>query len=168
MSQSTDPWLVSQLVRLAKANPLRYETFARRLQANQPDLYEELALMAVESGQISEDEAAAFLETDSGNVAVRLDIYRQVGEGETKGILIETDEHGIARLADTGVTVWEIVHKYRALGSIEALKESYPSLTDGELRAALRYADRNAQEIEDHIAEYEKILERTRAAYPFS
>lgn len=166
MSTPSDPWLIAQLGRLAKTNPERFDTFLKRVQANQPDIYEELALMAVENGDLSPENCAICLETDEQNVNVRLEIYRQVEGNETKGIVIETDEHGVARLSDTGVKVWEIVHMYRKLGSIEALKESYLSLTDGELRAALRYADRNAEEVEARIAEYEKVVERTKAAYP--
>lgn len=168
MSETTDPWLIPQLTRLAKANPERYETFWRRVQQNQPDIFEELALMAVDRGDLTAETCAVCLETDVSSVAVRLEIYRQVEGNETTGVMIETDEHGVARLGDTGIKVWEIVHKYRELGSIEALKESYLALTDAELRAALRYSDRNAEEIEARISEYEKIVERTKAAYPFS
>ena len=167
MDQITDAWLIPQLKRLAKTNPERFETFARRIQSNQPDIYEELSLMAVENGDITPEDCAHCLATDVPSVAVRLEIYRSVEGEEIHGVLIETDENGVASLSETGVKVWEIVHKYRVLGSIEALRESYLALTEGELRAALRYADRNPEEIEARISEYERILERTKAAYPF-
>lgn len=168
MSTSSEHWLASQLGRLAKTNPERFESFARRVQASQPDIWEELALMALQNGDLNTEACAICLETDPGSVAVRLEIYRQVEDNETAGVVIETDEHGVARLSEAGVNVWEIVYKHRDLGSIEALKEAYLALTDGELRAALGYADRHPDEIDARIAEYEKIIGRKKAAYPFS
>ena len=168
MSEQNNPMAGGAMGRLAKTNPERFDTFLKRVQVNQPDIYEELALMAVENGDLSAENCAVCLQTDEPSVNVRLEIYRQVEGKETKGILIETDEHGVARLSEAGVKVWEIVHMYRKLGSLESLKESYHSLTDGELRAALRYADRNQEEVEARIQEYEKVVERTKAAYPFS
>lgn len=168
MTETTEPWLVAQLARMARVNPERFETFLRRLQANQPEIFEELALMAVDSGVLTTPACAACLATDEASVVVRLEIYRQVEDGSTSGVLVETDESRVARVSGTGVSVWEIVYKYRELGSIEALKEAYPGLTDGELRAALRYADRYPDEVELQISKYEKMVERARAAYPFS
>jgi uncharacterized protein (DUF433 family) len=66
------------------------------------------------------------------------------------------------------VAVWEIVREYRKIGSVERLERSFPSLTRGELAAALKYAEHNPEEIENRILRYEDVRHRRLLQYPYA
>lgn len=148
-------WILPQLKRLSRMKPAAFEGLVSHLREFHPSLYEELCLMAVEHGDMEYADCAVCLATDFSALAVRLEIYRSDTGNDDRAILIEADESQVAKLVDSGIFVWEIVREYRRLGSLDALKSAYASLTEAELRAALRYADRNPQEIEAKIGEYE-------------
>lgn len=162
-----NPWLIAQLQRLAANRPDRFQDFAAKLQSQFPEFYEELALSAISDGQLSIESCAIALGTDPDSLSDQLEIYRSgLNQGDPP-VLIEIGENHVARLRETGVKVWEIVYKFRSLGSIEALQEAYTALTQGELKAALRYAERHPEEIEARITEYLKYSNRTHDAYPY-
>lgn len=156
MSESVEHWMLPQMRRLAKAKPEAFDQVLVHLREFQPALYEELCLMAVEHGELSADNCAVCLATDVSSLAVRLEIYRQDASENGDPVMIEVDEQNVARLAVARVTVWEIVREHRKFGSLEALQETYTSLTKSELRAALSYASRHEDEIESKIRAYEE------------
>ncbi len=148
-------WILPQLKRLARMKPAAFEELVAHLREFHPNLYEELCLMAVEHGEMHHADCAVCLATDVSSLAVRLEIYRSDTGNDDQAILIEADDSQVAKLVNSGIFVWEIVREYRRLGSLGALKESFASLTEAELRAALRYSERNPEEIESKITEYE-------------
>lgn len=168
MMNGPEPWLVTQLRRLAQRHPEQFEALENHLRISQPNVYEELAIMAVEHGEMTSADCAVCLQTDEDHVGHRLEIYRRHASESGEGILITTDAQGVARLANTHVTVWEIVREFRRVGSVASLKEAFASLTESELRAALVYAGRHPDEIGEKIREYEEFVQRTKAAYPFA
>jgi uncharacterized protein (DUF433 family) len=53
-----------------------------------------------------------------------------------------------ARIAGTGVEVWEVIYEYRIVGEdVEALKKALPHLSDRQLAAALNYGRIYTEEI---------------------
>lgn len=157
-------WMLPQLRRLARAKPNSFEQIAGHIREFHPGLYEELCLMAVEHGDLTQGDCAVCLATDVSHLAVRLEIYRNDAGDAGNPILIEVDENGVACLVDSRIFVWEIEREFRKLGSIEALKDSYTGLTEGELRAALRYAERHPDEIARKIRAYEDRFVRSEGA----
>lgn len=153
-------WLLPQLRRLSKIKPGAFDEVVTHLREFHPGLYEELCLMAVEHGDLEASECAVCLATDVSSLAVRLEIYRSDAGNDENAIMIESDENGVASLVGSRIFVWEIVREYRRLGSLTALKEAYAALTEGELRAALRYAERHETEIENKIRAYEDRFAR--------
>lgn len=58
-----------------------------------------------------------------------------------------------ARLAGTGLEVWEVIATYRSVErKPDRLKQAYPWLSDAQLRAALGYAAAYPKEIDQAIA----------------
>lgn len=156
-------WLLPQLRRLSRIKPASFEQIVAHVKEFHPDVYEELCLMAVEHGELAQSDCAVCLATDVSHLAVRLEIYRSDTGNDENAILIEIDENGTACLVDSGIFVWEIVREHRKRGSLESLKDSYSSLTEAELRAALRYADRHPDEIQRKIRAYEERFVRNDA-----
>ncbi|MBX3111919.1 MAG: DUF433 domain-containing protein [Fimbriimonadaceae bacterium] len=167
MSQTTEMWLVDQLRRMAKTQPERFEGFVRSLKQALPAEFEELALMALDDGGLDATCCAAVLMVESDELDVRLEGYRN-NTGDLTDGLVEHDGHGVARIVDTHVAVWEVVRVFRRVGSVAELKQAYNSLSERELRAALAYAGNNPDEIATCIEQYEAVVNRTREAYPFA
>lgn len=167
MSQSAEMWLVDQLRRMAKTQPERFEGFALRLKQALPNEYEELALMALDDGGLSNAECAVALEIGEEELDVRFEGFRNNNDDMPDGV-IERDTQGVARVVDTQVAVWEIVRVFRRAGSVTALKETYNALSERELRAALAYAGSNPDEVCLCIEQYEAVVNRKREAYPFA
>lgn len=155
MANTKEHWILPQLKRLARTKPQSFDSLVVHLREFHPGVYEELCLMAVEHGDIEPADCAVCLATDVSHLAVRLEIYRAGAGSDDSAILIETDSHGVASLVDSQIRVWEIVREFRRLGSLGDLKEAYASLTESELRAAIRYAERHSDEIEAKIRAYE-------------
>jgi uncharacterized protein (DUF433 family) len=67
-----------------------------------------------------------------------------------------------ARVAGTGVEVWEVVYEYQIVGKdVEALKRALPHLTERQLIAALNYYRAYPEEINELIQSNEAITSRT-------
>lgn len=63
-----------------------------------------------------------------------------------------------ARIAGTGVEVWEVVNEYQIVGKdIEALKKALPHLTERQLIAALNYYRAYPEEIDELIRNNEAV-----------
>jgi uncharacterized protein (DUF433 family) len=75
-----------------------------------------------------------------------------------------------AVVAGTGLDVWEVVTTFReAGGDSDALRMSYPWLTEPQVRAALAYRELYPQEIEARLErEARWTPERVRRELPFA
>lgn len=86
------------------------------------------------------------------------------------GIVFADETSGrVARVAGTGLGVWEIVSQYRADGEHwEHLKAGFHWLSEQQLRAALAYAEAYPEEIDDAMREDASWTpEKTWTTYPF-
>lgn len=131
----------------------------------QPTLLLDLAISAVDQEELSIPQCAALTGLSEEQIEAQLAAWRgKSGESEAS---LQVDDRGVVRIAAGQVSVWEIVHSYRRLGSIGALAEAFPSLTLRELMSALAYAEQNPAEIEDMIERYEEVRTRRQVEYPF-
>ena len=74
----------------------------------------------------------------------------------------------VAKVAGTGLGVWEIIQEYRVMEENEQeLMETLPQITPANLKAALMYYKRYRQEIDSEIAENAALTpEAIEAKYP--
>ena len=157
-----------QLQRLAKLDPERVESLLNTLWIQYPGLFEELAIAAVDQEMLSVDECSGLLSIPAWGVDEKLIQYRRC-MGPVESAVVHDDSHKhVARLANGQVAVWEVVREYRKMGSVERLRESFPGVSEGELAAALRYAQEHSDEIEALSREYADVLALKRASYPFA
>jgi uncharacterized protein (DUF433 family) len=155
------------LQRLSTHDLEQTESILNTLWAQYPGLYDQMALSALDQRRLSVEDCAKRLGLAEEECVERLKLYRQSVPSEAPVDVIQ--EPGQAtRVASGTVAVWEIVREFRKIGSLEALVESFPSLTTGELAAAIAYARQHPDEIEDMINRYEEALARRRNAYPFA
>lgn len=160
-----EPWQLAQMQRLAALDPERVETMLNTLWNSYPGLYEELAVSAVDQDALGVEACAERIHVAAAEVE------RQVFAFRTNAVrpdLMVVLDGTVARLSEGRVAVWEVVREYRKLGSVERLAASFPSLTQRELAAALKYAEANPEEIESQISRYEEVLGKRRAEYPFA
>lgn len=162
-----ESWQITQLQRLSNLDPERAELFLNTLWNSFPGLFEELAISAVDQEIISVEECSLKLDRSEYDVEQELLRFRKRSHQHDCAVIHDGDKN-VARLAEGRVPVWEVVREYRKLGSVERLRQSFPGIAEGELAAALRYAEANTEEIEDLIGQYEDVLARRRAEYPFS
>jgi uncharacterized protein (DUF433 family) len=74
-----------------------------------------------------------------------------------------------AVVAGTGLDVWEIIATWKERTTFEALRQSYPWLTEPQLRAALAYYEVYPSEIEARLErEAQWTPERVRRELPFA
>lgn len=75
-----------------------------------------------------------------------------------------------ARIAGTGLEVFEIIIAYRSVNwNWEHLREAFHWLSEDQLRAALRYYELYKDEIDAHLAENDKYTpEYVYEHFPFS
>jgi uncharacterized protein (DUF433 family) len=75
-----------------------------------------------------------------------------------------------ARVAGTGIEVWEIVSTYRSVGkNVARLKKAYHWLTAEQLGAAIAYSVANPEEIDQFIEQNERRTEKgLKERYPFT
>lgn len=67
-----------------------------------------------------------------------------------------------ARIAGTGVEVWEVVYEYQIVGEdLEALKKALPHIAERQLVAALNYYRAYPEEINELIKSNEAITPKT-------
>jgi uncharacterized protein (DUF433 family) len=87
------------------------------------------------------------------------------------GIIFGDSHSGrVARIAGTGLGVWEIIRALRELDNDPArLRAAFHWLTDQQLRSALAYAEAYPEEIDSRIqAEEDWTPERLWDVYPFT
>ncbi len=163
-----EPWQLLQLQRIAKFDPERVESFLNTLWTQYPGLLHELAISAVDQEQLSVDECADRLNVSAESVHEHLLQFRHCSRTIECAVVHDESSKAVARLAEGRVAVWELVREYRKLGSVEELQSAFPMLAQGELAAALRYAQENSEEIQALIDEYEMVLAKRRAEYPYA
>ncbi|MDP3939745.1 MAG: hypothetical protein Q8R92_16635 [Deltaproteobacteria bacterium] len=85
-------------------------------------------------------------------------------------VFVDSPSGRVARVAGTGIDVFEIVKAYREMGQDRGrLQSAYHWLSDIQLRAALAYAQAYPEEIEDRIAlEKQWTPESVWEAHPFT
>lgn len=159
-------WQSSQLERLAKLDPERAEAVLNTLWAVCPGLLEEMAISAVDQETLSVAACAELLGLESEEVDQRLVAFRKHTLNLERAVVRSGCTNG-AKLAGGQVAVWEIIREFRKLGSVDRLRESFPSLSEAELSSAFLYADDHKSEIEEKIVAYENMLARKRSEYPF-
>lgn len=165
--QTLETWQITQLERLAKLKPKVTEQALSELWEARPDLFEQVTLGALDQGDVTVERSAELLGVTEEEVLERLGAFRKGTTIHDCAVVHDATNGKIARLADSQVAIWEIVREFRKLGSLEKLLEHYPSLTRGELETAVRYAQSHPEEIERQISQYETLLDKKRAEYPF-
>lgn len=160
-------WPLDQLARLAKHNPERVESVLLKVLHSDPELMIDLVIGAVDQEMLTIQQASEWTGLEHYEVERRLyDFRHAVAFAE---VTIEREPRaGIARLAGVNVAVWEIVREYRKVGSVEALRHSFPDLSRKDLAVALRFAEANPAEIQNQIEQYEAVVNRRKTEYPFS
>ncbi|HET6515349.1 MAG TPA: DUF433 domain-containing protein [Thermodesulfovibrionales bacterium] len=67
-----------------------------------------------------------------------------------------------ARIAGTGVEVWEVIYEYQIVGEdVKALKKALPHLTEKQLIAALNYYRSDPEEIDELIQSNDAITPKS-------
>jgi uncharacterized protein (DUF433 family) len=163
-----EPWQLPQLSRLAKIDPERVESLLNTLWHQYPGLFDELAIAAVDQEMLSVDDCCSLLNLPAWAIEEKLSKFRRAAVSVECAVVRDASTKSVARLASGQIAVWEVVREYRKLGSLEGLRDSFPTVSEGELAAALRYAQENGAEIEGMIREYEEVLAMKRASYPFA
>ncbi|MDI9641362.1 DUF433 domain-containing protein [Kamptonema cortianum] len=161
MKRDSYTWFTETLTALQQESPDRFDAVLASLRREAPEVFEEICLVAVATGRLTQSECAEILATDTRSLGIRLACHDQA-EPESSSSLIEVGANGIAKLKGTHVTVWEIAREFRKHDSVKTLNESYAGLTEKELRAALQYAGRNPDEISGQIRDYEARFSNVR------
>ncbi len=165
MWTSVENWQLNQLQRLAVLDPERVETLLNHLFNVQPTLLVDLAISAVDQEELSVCQCADLTGLAEEQVEEQLLTHRNRGMRAEAAVYVDADRH-VARLVRDGVAVWEVVRVYRQRGSIAGLVDAFPGTGASELIAALAYAEKNPEEIEDQIARYEEVRQRKQNEYP--
>ena len=165
MWTSFEPWQMAQLERHASVEPERVERALNALWSSDPELFAQVAIEAVEQSQLEAIRCASMLGISVEDVEARVS---EVRRRTLKRYCVVVCDGTVAKLADGGLPVWEVVRVYRKLGSVEKLQEAFASVSAEALESALNYAAAHADEVELQISKYEQILERKRAEYPFA
>lgn len=166
MGKPLAQWALRELCRLAERDPQRAERIMEALWTTHPRLLGELAISAVDLGEISAEEAASVLGVSSDEVRSRVETFRKAERPSAP--IVEDDGTGVARLAEGHVPVWEVVREFRKTNSVDSVAEVFPALTMAELQAAIVYGEDHTQEIDQLIEKYEGMQDRKRAEYPFA
>jgi uncharacterized protein (DUF433 family) len=122
-----------------------------------PDTLKEIEQLAKETGQ------------DFSTLAKDL-LMEAIKMRRCPGIIFAQGTSGRrAKVAGTGIEVWEIVSAYRSMGEkFERLRKAYHWLSSEQLRTALGYYRTYPQEIEQLIDQNEAWTEKKlQERYPF-
>ncbi len=116
------------------------------------------------------EEEARLARRDFSSVANEM-LLEAIKMRRIPGIIFADSPSGgrVARIAGTGLEVFEVVQAYRSMeSSWPRLKEAFHWLSDLQLRAALAYADAYPEEIEERIRREEQWTpEALWERYPF-
>jgi uncharacterized protein (DUF433 family) len=150
-----EPWQVAGLQDLANTDPERVESALNAVWGARPDLLESVTIAAVDRDEIGARRGSQILGISVSEVRKRLAAYRRRNL-RSLCIVCEGSE---AKLADSGIPVWEVVRVYRKLGSLARLQRAFAGTSRNTLETALAYARANPREIEGRISRYEEMLE---------
>jgi predicted HTH domain antitoxin/uncharacterized protein (DUF433 family) len=164
MWTSFEPWQVAELGRLAGIDQERVESAFNALWDCDPELLEQITVSAADQGAVSFERAAQILRVGVAEIEERVASFRRQA---LKRCCVVVCDGAVAKLADGGLPVWEVVRVHRKLGSVEKLQEAFSGLSHQTLESALSYAEHHPEEIELQISRYEALLERKRAEYPY-
>src|SRR5437879_464021 len=81
---------------------------------------------------------------------------------ETEPIPIKMDEHGVARVGGTRVTLQTLIGFYLQGESAEELARGFPSVKIEDIYATLSYFHRHRAEVERYLEEQERWAAGTR------
>lgn len=116
------------------------------------------------------EEEARLARRDFSSVANEM-LLEAIKMRRIPGIVFADSPSGgrVARIAGTGLEVFEVVQAYRSVeNSWARLREAFHWLSDLQLRAALAYADAYPEEIEERIRRDEQWTpEAVWQKYPF-
>lgn len=160
-----ETWQLAQLERMAVSNPAALERALNSLYEAEPDLCEAIVVGAVDQEEISIPHAAQTLQVSEMEIEEKLAAYRKKN---LKQHCVVICEGAVAKIADGGVPIWEIVRVHRQLGCFDKLSEAFTGVSPQMLTSALAYAELNGDEIEIQITRYEQMIERKRAEYPYA
>jgi uncharacterized protein (DUF433 family) len=160
-----EPWQIAQLGRLSTIDPERIESALNALWKDRPDLLEQVTIAGVASGDIPLEVAAHRLALSEAVIEQQVADFNRRSFRRCSLVICES---GVAKLADGGIPVWEVVRVYRKLGSIERLQKAFSGASSEALQSALAYAQTNSDEIDHQIEKYEEMVERRRAEYPYA
>lgn len=144
-------WQLDQLQRIGQRTPERLEELLTAMWNRYPNLLEELAIMAIDEGQISLEDGAKMLELSISEVEERLEHFHNTGDHRID--LVD----GVAKLVNSGIAVWEVAREFRETQDVEALAALYPSLPMSEIKAAIRYAEAHPEEVNAMIEKFELV-----------
>jgi hypothetical protein len=160
-----EPWQIAQLGRLSTIDPDRIESALNALWKDRPELLEQVVIAGVANGDVSSLCAARQLDLDESEVEKKA---AEFNRRSLKRCCLVICESGVAKLADGGIPVWEVVRVYRKLCSMERLQQAFSGVSADTLASALDYAQMNPEEINHQIERYEEMVERRRAEYPYA
>jgi hypothetical protein len=159
-----EPWQVAQLERLSSIDHERVESALNTMWEARPDLLEQITVSAIDEEAITIERGAQILRITTAEVDQKLVEFRRRA---LKRCCVVVCDGSIAKLADGGLPVWEVVRVYRKLGTFEKLQEAFSGVSLPTLESALAYAEANPTEIDSQISRYEELLERRRTEYPY-
>lgn len=163
----TSNWSTLQLQRMTRFFPERVDEAMHRLFELDPHLRNDLVIGAVDQEMLTVQQAADYTGMSAEEIDTRLVEFRTLMA--QRDVRIEkTSEKAVARVVGAGISVWEIERERRRVNSIEALRQSFPALSTLELQMALAYAAEHSEEINGEIEQYEQVLARRQAKYPFA
>lgn len=161
-------WIAVAAERLAQMWPDHLEQMLSQALDRDPQAKLDYAIWATELGELSRAEAAEWLGIAPSELETKLESLRETINPEERSRLVVIDRHGVARLSGSHIAVWEVVRAFRRTDSVESLMGLFPMLTEHAIRSALSYAGSNPDEIGGQIKDYEELVKRSKAAYPYS
>ncbi len=157
MNANQDAWMICQVQRMIRTRPERLTSILIQLKESLPEAFEEMILTALEHGDVTTERCAEELGVDQAALILKQEAFRQLLSDSAESPVISKDSQGTARVKGTMIAVWEIVRKFRKSSSVSDLRDSFPSLTELELRAALAYAGRNPDEVQGQISAFDEL-----------
>jgi uncharacterized protein (DUF433 family) len=162
----SDFWQLDQLKVLSTTKPGTIQKALDALWIAMPSLQKEVILTALAEGRINATYAARELNLSEDVVIEQAAEFGSEGTGRPILSLIECEAGKAAKLPESGLAVWEVIRKFRQLGTIQAVLESFPSLSEAEMQSALGYATMNSEEIDKNIRDYDDLQSRKYTEYP--
>jgi len=130
----------------------------------------EVSIWIPEQVRVEIEETARRSRRDFSSVATEM-LEEAVKLRRIPGIAFADEPTGrVARVAGTGIEVWEIVQVYRDENEDwEHLREGFHWLTETQLRAALAYAEAYPDDIDERLRREDQLtIEKIWERFPFT